>query len=153
MSPTAVTILRAIVNAQRASDSGKGIEMIPESDKSSHYAKRKAYGDKNYWILSAIRQIRSISYAQSRCRFYVEQDHQHPNGDAVIVYFLVQEVNDKGKRIRTRQISFHCPYVYGQTDSLYAIRKYLGKTPRIRWNKRIGESRENCLYFALTYGV
>jgi hypothetical protein len=150
MKPNFYTIMRAVVNAQRASDAGKGIYVIPDNSRSASQAQKRGYRSKDFWILRAIQQINSVGFNKSRTRFHVESD----KGDSVIVYFLFMEVNESGKRSAMRQISFHVPYIGGGDNTdLYEIRKYLGKTPRIRWNGKIGESRKLAIYLAQTYNV
>ena len=126
---TLKTICKDIVLAQVCSDAGKRIyKLYLNNEVLDNKAKYFKYKDKVHYCLRAIRQIDNVPYLGATYHVSYEGNNM------CIVYF---NIHINGMKY---QVSFHNP---GQSENS-ELRKYVGKTPRIRWNKKVAGSRAAC---------
>ena len=122
-------VARAIVNAQAASDSGKGMDRLKYRKDTS--VKNAGYRAKVACICSALKML--DGYRSSCFHYYVMEADDQNGYSSILVYFDI--VLPNGERC---QVSFHNPY--GSSQSLIP---YIGKGRRTRWHKST-PSVESC---------
>ena len=136
-------IARYIINAQVASDAGKGEYLGYGNDHRFRSGKHFGYGVKTANILNAIHLIRTCN--QNMFRYYVTGNTPDQNGyDSVIVYF---DCKVDGQRL---QVSFHTPW--NQVEGTL-LERLIGSGRKTRWNKQIGGSQEACFILAEHFGL
>lgn len=118
--------IRIIVNAQRASDGGKGISQL-----GYNWATKKGYSVKPLLIAQALRII--DSHPHMGINYYVTSEPDQNGYGSVLVYF---EIKENGERL---QISFHNPH--SLASELYP---WINKGRTTRWNGEYGGSRRAC---------
>ena len=122
-------VARAIVNAQAASDSGKGMDRLRYRKDTS--VKNAGYRAKVACICSALKMLDGY---KSTCFHYYVMEAGDQNGYlSILVYFDISLPN--GERC---QVSFHNPY--GSSQKLIP---YIGKGRVTRWRKST-PSVESC---------
>lgn len=122
-------VARAIVNAQAASDSGKGLDRLSYRKDSS--VKNAGYRAKVSCICSALKML--DGYKSNCFRYYVTETDDQNGYSSILVYFDISLPS--GERY---QVSFHNPY--GISHRLYP---YIGKGRKTRWHKST-PSVESC---------
>ena len=122
-------VARAIVNAQAASDGGKGMDRL--SYHKSRSVKNAGYRAKVSCICSALQMLNRY---KSECFHYYVMEADDQNGySSILVYF---DINlPSGERY---QVSFHNPWNCSQK-----LFPYIGKGRRTRWRKSM-PSVESC---------
>lgn len=123
------SIIKNIILAQIASDSGKGIKTLPDFT-GAREAIAEGYNKKDYYIASAIVLINSTP--RSGINYYVEEKPDQNGYPSLVIYF---DIKLNGKRY---QISFHSPK---NRTTLY---HFCSKGRKTRWTKEIEGSRKAC---------
>lgn len=126
-------IIKNIILAQIASDSGKNIKTLT-TFKGAQEAQKKGYAIKDVYILTAIKLIN----ATPRCgiNYYVEEKPDQNGYPSLIIYFEIK-LNEK-----RYQISFHSP----KNRTILLQNKNKGR--KTRWTGKVDESRQACLALA-----
>ncbi len=118
-------IAEVIIQAQIASDAGKGVYVLSCDTDGRRKAKRKGYPAKDNAILEAIRlicQLREKTFRFSVCRSTDQNNHP-----CFIVYFNFYIDNKR------RQVSFHC------FDK--RLWKFETKSRKTTWDKKYSSSK------------
>jgi len=125
------TIAQAIVQAQIASDAGKGIYELSMKSHTKRSAEHFKYGIKTLYILAAVKLIRCN---KTNFNYYITSIEGDQNGYPSILVYFDFKVN--GKR---QQVSFHTP-LNQVPEEMKQISPSGRKT---RWLKSVS-SREAC---------
>ena len=128
-------VLRYIVLAQIASDSGKHI-LSNEFERIINHEKAEilGYSAKPYYILKAIQLLNKSK--NIGINYYIEYGLDQNSYTSIIVYFDIKSGIIDGVNER-HQISFHNPY----DTCPYELKKMAGSGRKTRWTKKIGESK------------
>lgn len=120
--------IQLIIDAQRASDGGKGIRALPEN-----WATVAGYTAKPILIRKALEII--DSHPRMGINYYVIEEGDQNGYPSILVYF---EFKIDGER---HQVSFHNP---ANPETFSELGKWVGKGRPTRWNKLVGGSRQAC---------
>ena len=120
--------IQHIIDAQRASDGGKGIMALPEN-----WASAAGYAAKPVLIRKALQII--DSHPRMGINYYVLSEDDQNGYPSILVYF---EFKVDGKRC---QVSFHNP---SNPETFQTLGKWVGKGRPTRWNKLDVGSRQAC---------
>lgn len=133
MTRTEKMIARAIIKAQAASDSGKGIDEL--NARGLRGAHHMGYDVKVQYIRRAVELI--MGTGKSMFHTYTT-DNCSPTGFISMITYFDFKIND----IRY-QISFHTPHsgMYETDKDIIKLMSFIGKGRPTRWDGNIGGSR------------
>lgn len=135
-------IVKAICQAQIASDAGKYQHWLYLHNGASRFAHRYGYAVKPSFIMKAIKLIETNR--RGIVNYYVEKGDDQNGYMSILVYFDIR-VDD-----RRYQVSFHTPYNKAPKE----LKDKIGKGRKTRWAKETCGSARACLalveYFNLS---
>ena len=127
-------VLLTIINAETASDSGKGFNnLYGKSDARNRKAARMGYANKLSYILAAIKTLRGIRGGSQVINYWVDPG-------SYITYFDIVLESDIGVKQRL-QVSFHTPSNVPGCEKLYRL---AGTGRKTKWTGEIHGSIEAC---------
>lgn len=138
-------IAKAIIQAQIASDAGKGQHDSYGYHDTSHMYRGPRYLKYDLKVTMILRAINLIDSNKTYFRYYVEKVPDQNGYSSVLVYFQYKHPK---KSIGTIQISFHSPL-----NKAGELKRYIGKGTPMRWDHQIGGSKRACNILADTFHV